>query len=53
MFTVKECSADDALRCCLESQTRNSKVASSNLVPVGFLGGGVNVQCSLHPQYHD
>ncbi len=37
----------------LESRTRNRKVASSSLVPAGIVGGGVNNQRSLHPQYHD
>ncbi len=37
----------------LESQTRNPKVASSSLGPAGIVGGGVNVQRSLYPQYHD
>ncbi len=36
-----------------ESQTRNAKVVSSSLGPAGIVGGGVNVQHSLHPQYHD
>ncbi len=34
----------------LESRTRNPKVASSSLGPAGIVGGGVNVQHSLHPQ---
>ncbi len=37
----------------LESRTRNPKVVSSSLGPAGIVGGGVNVQRSLHPQYHD
>ncbi len=28
-------------------------VASSSLGPTGIVGGGVNVQRSLHTQYHD
>ncbi len=35
------------------SQTHNPKVASSSIGPAGIVGGGVNVQRSLHPQYHD
>ncbi len=37
----------------VESQTHNRKVASSSLGPAGIVGGGVNVQRSLHLQYHD
>ncbi len=37
----------------LESQTRNWKVVSSILRPAGIVGGGVNVQRSLHLKYHD
>ncbi len=35
----------------LENRTHNPKVASSSLGPAGMVGGGVYVQCSLHPQY--
>ncbi len=37
----------------VESRTPNRKVAGSSLGPAGIVGGGVNVQHSLHPQYHD
>ncbi len=39
----------------VESQTHNLKVVSLSLSPAGIVGGGggVNVQRSLHPQYHD
>ncbi len=38
----------------VESQTHNLKVVSLSLSPAGIIGGGgVNVQRSLHPQYHD
>ncbi len=37
----------------LESRTHNRKVTSSSLSPAGILMGGVNVQRSLHLQYHD
>ncbi len=42
----------------VESRTHNRKVVNSSLGPAGIVGGGVggggvNVQRSLHFQYHD
>ncbi len=37
----------------LDSRTHNRKVAISRLGPAGIVGGGMNVQHSLHLQYHN
>ncbi len=37
----------------VESWTHNQNVVSLSLGPAGIVGGGVNVQLSLHLQYHD